>query len=105
MSLRLRRVPCLATLALVSGLGAAAPADASASRVAAKPPPEVARMLKQVDARRIEHSIRTLASFGTRHTLSSQDDPKRGIGAARDWLLREFQDAAAGSDRRMTVEL
>ena len=44
-------------------------------------------------------------SFGTRHTLSSQTDPERGIGAARDWLLGEFQRAAATSDGRMRVEL
>ncbi|KAK7561261.1 putative zinc metalloprotease [Phyllosticta citricarpa] len=29
-----------------------------------------------------------LASYGTRHTCSSQTDPNRGIGAARDWIER-----------------
>ena len=29
-------------------------------------------------------------SFGTRHTLSSQTDPKRGIGAALKWTEAEF---------------
>jgi hypothetical protein len=33
-----------------------------------------------------------------------QDDPNRGIGAARDWLFSEFQKAAAASEGRMTVE-
>ena len=31
--------------------------------------------------------MRKLVSFGTRHTLSDQDDPERGIGAARDWIF------------------
>src|SRR5207244_12010568 len=41
---------------------------------------------------------------GTRNTLSDQNDPNRGIGAARDWLYGEFQKAAAKSNGRMTVE-
>jgi Zn-dependent M28 family amino/carboxypeptidase len=58
----------------------------------------------EIDARNIERSIRELVSFGTRNTLSVQDDPKQGIGAARDWLYSEFQKAAAQSGGRMTVE-
>ena len=49
--------------------------------------------------------VRKLVSFGTRHTLSTQDDPTRGIGAARDWIFAELQRYAAASDGRMTVEL
>ncbi len=62
-------------------------------------------MLRQVDAHRIEKTVRTLVSLGTRNTLSAQDDPKRGIGAARDWLYQQFQEVAKTSDGRMTVEL
>jgi hypothetical protein len=54
----------------------------------------VAQMLKDVDSKRIEQTIKTLVPFGTRSTLSSQDDPKRGIGAARDWLYNEFKKVA-----------
>jgi len=43
-------------------------------------------------------------SFGTRHTLSSQDDPDRGIGAARDWIFETLQGYAAASGGNMTVE-
>src|SRR5204863_7546536 len=43
-------------------------------------------------------------SFGTRNTLSEQNNPSRGVGAARDWLYAEFQKAAAQSGGRMTVE-
>jgi hypothetical protein len=35
-------------------------------------------------------SVSKLVSFGTRHTLSSPTDPKRGIGAARAWVASEF---------------
>lgn len=57
---------------------------------AQKPDPEIAKMLKEVSAKNIEATIRKLVSFGTRNTLSEQDDPKRGIGAARDWIYSEF---------------
>ena len=33
-------------------------------------------------------TVEKLVSFGTRHTLSSQTDPKRGIGAALRWAER-----------------
>lgn len=64
----------------------------------------IARMLREINARNIERTIRTLVSFGTRNTLSAQDDPQRGIGAARDWLYAEFDKIAQTSGGRMTVE-
>src|SRR5689334_19925165 len=75
-----------------------------------KPPknalnPEIQKMVREVSAKRIEKIVSTLVSFGTRNTLSAQDDPKRGIGAARDWIYGQFQDIAKTSDGRMTVEL
>lgn len=42
------------------------------------------------DAGRLKASVERLVSFGTRHTLSSATDPKRGIGAARSWGAAEF---------------
>ena len=65
--------------------------EAFAQKGTARPDPEVAKMIKEVSAKRIEADIRKLVSFGTRNTLSEQDNPTRGIGAARDWLFAEFQ--------------
>lgn len=70
-----------------------------------RPDRELRTMLREIDADRIEQSVRKLASFGTRHTSSSQTDPQRGIGAARDWIFAEFERYAAASGGRMTVEL
>src|ERR1041384_5926789 len=64
----------------------------------------IANIVREIDARNIEATIRKLVSFGTRSTLSEQNDPKRGIGAARDWLYSEFLRAAEASQGRMTVE-
>jgi hypothetical protein len=64
---------------------------------------ELRSILAAIDPARIEATIRKLVSFGTRHTLSSQDDPNRGIGAARDWIASELTSYAAASGGRMTV--
>jgi hypothetical protein len=44
-----------------------------------------------VDEDRIKATVEKLVSFGTRHTLSSLSDPKRGIGAALDYAERELK--------------
>src|SRR5262245_4123983 len=62
-------------------------------------------ILKDIAASNIEAIVRRLAAFGTRHTLSSQTDPVRGIGAARDWIYQTLQGYAAASGGRMTVEI
>jgi hypothetical protein len=69
------------------------------------PDRELRALLREIDARRIRASVERLAAFGTRHTLSSQDDPVRGIGAARDWIHAQLTAYAAASGGRMTVEL
>ncbi len=66
--------------------------------------PQITRIVREIDVANIERSIRKLVSFGTRNTLSAQDDPVRGIGAARDWLYSEFLKVAEKSGGRMTVE-
>lgn len=69
-----------------------------------KTDPEIEKMIREVSARRIEADIRKLVSFGTRNTLSVQDDPTRGIGAARDWIFAEFQKISADCGNCLTVE-
>ena len=68
-------------------------ASTAALAVPPLPPPEaiVAEYARGVDAARMKRDVETLVGFGTRHTLSSQTDPKRGIGAALDWTEREFK--------------
>ena len=68
------------------------------------PDAELRAILAAVDEANVRAIVEKLVSFGTRHTLSSQDDPKRGIGAARDWIFSELKKYAAKSNGRMTVE-
>jgi hypothetical protein len=70
-----------------------------------RPPADVRRMLAQISPQRLRRDDLKLVSFGTRHTLSSQDDPNRGIGAARDWIKSQFDRDAARSGGAMTTEL
>ena len=62
-------------------------------------------MLAQIDPERVNATITKLVSFGTRHTLSSQTDTVRGIGAARDWLAAEMRSIAAGAARGTNVTI
>lgn len=62
------------------------------------PPSEVLAVhdhVAAVSADRIEADIRTLAEFGTRHTLSETESDTRGIGAARRWIFDEFERISA----------
>ena len=69
-----------------------------------KPNPEIAQMLKEISSKNIETIIQKLVSFGTRNTLSEQNNPARGIGAARDYLFAEFQKISADCGNCLTVE-
>ena len=102
-----------------AGASAAAPLVSATNASAAGPsgdfpaappptaqPPDAAlvALLQEIDPKRIEATVRALVSFGTRHTLSSQTDPQRGIGAAAQWLFEQYQQVAATSGGHMTVE-
>ncbi len=110
-NVRLKRVsfPALIVLllfALLIPAAAVAQKRAAPERRATSPgrrDADITRVVREIEARNIERTIRRLVSFGTRNTLSEQNDPNRGIGAAREWLFAEFQKAAARSDGRMTV--
>lgn len=56
-----------------------------------------------VSEARLRADIDTLVGFGTRHTLSDQDNPKRGIGAAVDWGLAEFGRISENCEGCLTV--
>jgi Zn-dependent M28 family amino/carboxypeptidase len=59
--------------------------------------PQIEKMVSEVSKDSLESYIRKMVSFGTRSTLSIQTDPKRGIGAARNWVLSRFNEFAKES--------
>ena len=69
-----------------------------------KPNPAIQKMVKDVLPTKIESYIKNLVSFGTRNTLSEQDDPTRGIGAAANWIFDEFQKISKDCNGCLNVE-
>ncbi len=67
--------------------------------------PEIERMVSEVNADSLHSYIHTLVGFGTRHTLSDTKDSRKGIGAARSWILSRFREFAAQSNGQLHVEL
>jgi hypothetical protein len=65
--------------------------------------PLIEKMVKEVSADSLQSYIKTLVAFGTRNTLSTQADAKRGIGAARIWVLGRFNEFAKQSGGRLTA--
>ncbi|AXT63622.1 peptidase M28 [Aquimarina sp. AD10] len=49
-------------------------------------------IIDSISAERLENDVKTLAGFGTRHTLSDTVSQTRGIGAARRWIKSEFEN-------------
>jgi hypothetical protein len=91
---------------LISVVSPASAAQAAARGVAVPQQfdKDLRAMLREIDPDRIKAIILKLVSFGTRHTLSSQTDPVRGIGAATEWVFGQMQAIAATSSGRMTVQ-
>src|SRR5689334_7516498 len=53
--------------------------------------PKVSQIVSEISEERITETLKKLEAFGTRNLSSSQDDPARGIGAARKWIYSQFQ--------------
>ncbi len=65
--------------------------------------PEISQMVNEVSRDSLQSYINTLVAFGTRNTLSTQTNPKRGIGAARNWVLKKFNEFSKSSNGRLTA--
>lgn len=82
MKIRLMMTGLIA-LAMSGALGAQAPRpDAD---------PRIEQIVASVSEARLKELLTKLVSFGTRNTLSDADNPTRGIGAARNWILEEMR--------------
>ena len=55
------------------------------------PNPQVAKIVSEVSDEKITEILKKLESFGTRNILSTQDNPTRGVGAARKWIYEQFR--------------
>ncbi len=60
-------------------------------------------IIEAVSADRIKQDIKTLANFGTRHTLSDTISNTRGIGAARRWIKKEYENISKNCNNCLEV--
>jgi hypothetical protein len=63
----------------------------------------IVKMVNEVSKDSLKSYVKKMVSFGTRNTLSTQSDPNRGIGAARNWVLSRFNEFAKQSGGRLTA--
>ena len=108
------RLP-LALLALLAAIPAAAagpgrdPAEpaagtpAPAARLTAPTAPAGALPRSAVHEAALRATVEELAACGTRQSLSSWTDPRRGIGCGRDRVLARFEAIARASGGRLQV--
>jgi hypothetical protein len=52
--------------------------------------PTLRQIVDAISEQRMAATLKKLEGFGTRYVLSAQDDPVRGIGAAKRWIHDEF---------------
>jgi acetylornithine deacetylase/succinyl-diaminopimelate desuccinylase-like protein len=68
------------------------------------PSADLVSILSQIDPARINKTITTLVSFGTRSTLSDKiSNATHGIGGARDWIAKEMRSYIASSGGKLSV--
>ncbi|MCK8479485.1 M28 family metallopeptidase [Flavihalobacter algicola] len=60
-------------------------------------------IIDTVSEERLRQDVKTLANFGTRHTLSDTLSNTRGIGAARRWIKTQFEDISKACDDCLDV--
>lgn len=63
----------------------------------------IENMVRSVSADSLKGYITKLVSFGTRSTISSTTDKKRGIGAAREWIVQKLAEFGKWSNGRLTA--
>ena len=88
---------------LIAGILYALPFFTHAQPVIVRQDPYITDLLERVSADSIEATIRQLAAFGTRHTLSPTHSDTFGIGAARRWIYRTLKRYAEAGGGRMEV--
>ncbi|MGQ9621386.1 MAG: M20/M25/M40 family metallo-hydrolase [Bacteroidales bacterium] len=64
----------------------------------------IKKMVDKISRENIESHVRRLAAFHTRHNMSEQNNPIRGIGAAWNWIKAEMEKNIPVSDGRLNVK-
>lgn len=65
--------------------------------------PKIYDIIDAISEEQLKQDVKTLADFGTRHTLSDTTSNTRGIGAARRWIKSQFDDISENCDNCLEV--
>lgn len=65
--------------------------------------PKIYDIIEAVSEERLKNDVKTLADFGTRHTLSDTISDTRGIGAARRWIKSQFDNISKDCNNCLEV--
>lgn len=71
--------------------------------IQAQTDPKIYNIIDAVSEERLRNDVKTLAEFGTRHTLSDTLSKTRGIGAARRWIKSQFDTISKDCDNCLDV--
>ena len=71
--------------------------------IQAQTDPKIYDIIDAVSEERLRNDVKTLADFGTRHTLSDTIFKTRGIGAARRWIKSQFDTISKDCDNCLDV--
>lgn len=101
LAVKLAAAACLAAASLAAQDPAEPPTGPPRPKML--PPPSGAISWKAVDQKSLRATVEELVSCGTRHSLSSWEDPRRGIGCGRDKVLARFNQIAKTTGGRLRV--
>lgn len=65
--------------------------------------PGIEAMVRDISRERIKEHVNRMVGFHTRHNMSAQDLPDKGIGAAWNWIKSEFESYIPASGGRLSV--
>src|ERR1700693_3210275 len=67
------------------------------------PRPAGAVMRREVDENSMRALIEKMVACGTRQSMYSWDDPKRGVGCARDHIVARLREIASASGEKLQL--
>lgn len=66
--------------------------------------PVIKKMTDDISTENIRSHVARLVGFHTRHNMSEQDNPQKGIGAAWNWIKTEMEKSIPSSGGRLEVK-
>lgn len=96
-------VPAVPTIGYATLSPTQLPADTSTIAPAVGAAPNITALINQIESDRLMMHVRTLSGFHTRHVNSPQNRSDFGVGAAKNYIMRQFEEIQASSQGALYV--